>query len=92
MENVALAQSSPCQAQTLSWAENWNLELPLSVLLGVWSLLLVSKEVQHSVPLVPHLFMLSSFLSAPPSPLRAHSEPPNQGWWWKLVLIPGVLL
>lgn len=56
MENVALAQSSPCQAQTLSWAENWNLELPLSVLLGVWSLLLVSKEVQHSVPLVPHLF------------------------------------
>lgn len=56
MENVALAQSSPCQAQTLSWAENWNLELPSSALLGVWSLPLVSKEVHHSVPLVPHLF------------------------------------
>lgn len=75
MENVALAQSSPCQAQTLSWAENWNLELPLSVLLGVWSLLLVSKEVQHSVPLVPHLFhvkQLSLCTSQPTqSPLRA---------------------
>lgn len=34
----------------------WNLELPLSALLGVWSPPLVSKEVQHSVPLVPHLF------------------------------------
>lgn len=45
MENVALAQSSPCQAQTLSWAEHWNLELPLSALLGIWSLPLVSKEV-----------------------------------------------
>lgn len=55
MENVALAQSSPCQAQTLRWADHWILELPLSALLGVWSLPLVSKEVQHSVPLVPHL-------------------------------------
>lgn len=70
MENVALAQSSPCQAQALSWAEHWILELPLRALLGFWSLPLVSKEFQHSVPLVPHLFHVKLSLHLP-----AHSEP-----------------
>lgn len=81
MENVALAQSSPCQAQTLSWAENWNLELPLSVLLGVWSLLLVSKEVQHSVPLVPHLFHVKQLSLCTSQPTQSHLTKASGGSW-----------
>lgn len=71
MENVALAQSSPCQAQTLSWAERWNLKLPLSALLGPWSLPLVSKEVQHSMPLVPHLFHVKQLSLCTSQPIQS---------------------
>lgn len=71
-----------------------NLELPLSALLESdpfpWCLRRFS--IQYLLCLICSMF--NSFLSAPLSPLRACWEwtQPNPGWWWKLVLIPGVLL